>query len=76
MVSIKTAIEDLNNEVIIENPNKEGCTTVGEIIVLLKCLEMLENSREDLLKRIENCSFDSERGKAVTVMDIRTEVMN
>lgn len=76
MVSIKTALKDLRNNVIIENPDKEGCTTVGEIIILLERLQMLENQKEDLCKRIETCAFDSERGKAVTVMDIRTEVMN
>lgn len=76
MVSIERAIEDLNNDVIIENPDKEGCTTVGEIIIMLERLQMLENQKDDLCERIESWAFDSERGKAVTVMDIRTEIMN
>lgn len=76
MVSIKTAIKDLQNDVIIENPEKEGCTTVGEIIILLERLQYLENERENILERIEEYSFESEWGKAVTMMDVRTELMN
>lgn len=76
MVSIKTAINDLNNEVIIENPNKEGCTTIGELIILLERLQLLENDQKDVIKNIKECSFDSERGPAITIMDIETELSN
>lgn len=45
MVSLKTAIEELNNGVVeFAYPKDGGCTTEGEVVIYLKRLEEFEKT--------------------------------